>query len=462
MVAIRYSHERQELRTSNLGSARQAREERPGARPRRRGASPACGSSARGAPVRTSRSGRRKAFSSPFRAAEQLALLCRRRSWAPRSSRRQPLPHGGLPGRWSLQAGGGLDDPVARAVPPVVPSGAAHARPGRRVRLLRGPLRLASRRIEVGGGSYVALDLGGDLEGGVVECDATRPSWLPYVEVRTPRGHRRARALGAAVLLGPGRVKRAGGASSRSPPAGDRVLAAEAALAHQRAEAACRRANHAFSRARAEAAADEDPSSRRGAVAGSDDRRRVAAVRRADCPRRRRPAPAGAPARRTWPLSRTAPRRAPARRRPGTRCRRDRPPRRSRVIAAGSTPRAASPLRRGARSRRPARSAAPGSPAREPPRRPASEPISVSSLIGVEHDRRLRARPSSSAACGRASPGRSRRPARGASLRARATGASARRARRCSPLRRRVPRERRCRPRSPSGNASRSPSLSAR
>ncbi|HTZ85559.1 MAG TPA: VOC family protein [Solirubrobacteraceae bacterium] len=59
--------------------------------------------------------------------------------------------------------------------------------------------RLASRW-----GVYHALALGGALDGGIVECGAPRPLWLPYLEVKeigamTERG----RALGAAVLLEP-------------------------------------------------------------------------------------------------------------------------------------------------------------------------------------------------------------------------------------------------------------------
>jgi predicted enzyme related to lactoylglutathione lyase len=51
-------------------------------------------------------------------------------------------------------------------------------------------------------GSYVTLELGGGLDGGIVECPAPRPLWLPYVEVdniaeRTDR----ARELGGRVML---------------------------------------------------------------------------------------------------------------------------------------------------------------------------------------------------------------------------------------------------------------------
>jgi uncharacterized protein len=61
-----------------------------------------------------------------------------------------------------------------------------------------------TERIDGRRGSYHALALGGPLDGGIVECGATHPMWLPYVEVAeieaiTERG----RALGASVLLEP-------------------------------------------------------------------------------------------------------------------------------------------------------------------------------------------------------------------------------------------------------------------
>jgi hypothetical protein len=53
--------------------------------------------------------------------------------------------------------------------------------------------------------SYLALDLGrGEIGGGIVECEAARPVWLPYVEVpHVGAATERARELGAAVLLEP-------------------------------------------------------------------------------------------------------------------------------------------------------------------------------------------------------------------------------------------------------------------
>ena len=68
-------------------------------------------------------------------------------------------------------------------------------------------------------GSYVALDLDGDVGGGIVECGTERPMWLPYVEVDDVDGFTAtARRLGAKVLLEP-----------REGPAGRRSVVATAA-----------------------------------------------------------------------------------------------------------------------------------------------------------------------------------------------------------------------------------------
>ena len=74
--------------------------------------------------------------------------------------------------------------------------------------------------VPVPAGSYVALELGGGLGGGIVECAARRPLWLPYVEVGdVGEATDRACALGARVTLEP-----------REGPAGWRsVVAAPAA-----------------------------------------------------------------------------------------------------------------------------------------------------------------------------------------------------------------------------------------
>jgi predicted enzyme related to lactoylglutathione lyase len=75
-------------------------------------------------------------------------------------------------------------------------------------------------RIDTPAGSYESLDPGRGIGGGIVECDTSRPLWLPYVQVQdVARATERAGALGAAVLLAP-----------REGPAGWRsVVAAPAA-----------------------------------------------------------------------------------------------------------------------------------------------------------------------------------------------------------------------------------------
>jgi len=58
--------------------------------------------------------------------------------------------------------------------------------------------------VRAAAGSYLALDTGAPLGGGVVECCTRRPLWLPYVEVdRVDWSTERARELGAVVLLEP-------------------------------------------------------------------------------------------------------------------------------------------------------------------------------------------------------------------------------------------------------------------
>jgi uncharacterized protein len=71
-------------------------------------------------------------------------------------------------------------------------------------------------RIETDHGSYTALDMGNGIGGGIVECRARRPIWLPYVEVRDIHQVTRvARGLGAHVLV-----------DSREGPAGWRTVIA--------------------------------------------------------------------------------------------------------------------------------------------------------------------------------------------------------------------------------------------
>jgi predicted enzyme related to lactoylglutathione lyase len=59
-------------------------------------------------------------------------------------------------------------------------------------------------RVASSAGSYLALEMGGTLGGGVVECATPQSLWLPYVEVDAiADATERARELGARVLLEP-------------------------------------------------------------------------------------------------------------------------------------------------------------------------------------------------------------------------------------------------------------------
>ena len=80
-------------------------------------------------------------------------------------------------------------------------------------------------RVEAGHRSYLALELGRGLGGGIVECATERALWLPYVEISDiTAATEGARASGAAVLLEP----REGPAGWRSvvatPEAGEVAL----------------------------------------------------------------------------------------------------------------------------------------------------------------------------------------------------------------------------------------------
>jgi predicted enzyme related to lactoylglutathione lyase len=77
-----------------------------------------------------------------------------------------------------------------------------------------------AERIDAGGGSYLALDTGGPVGGGIVECATERDVWLPYVEVRdVAEATERARLAGGSVLLEP-REGPAGWRSVVSAPTG--------------------------------------------------------------------------------------------------------------------------------------------------------------------------------------------------------------------------------------------------
>jgi predicted enzyme related to lactoylglutathione lyase len=72
-------------------------------------------------------------------------------------------------------------------------------------------------------GSYLALEMGHRLDGGIVECRTGRPLWLPYVEVaEIDAATDRARGLGASVLLSP-REGPAGWRSVVTTPVGGEI-----------------------------------------------------------------------------------------------------------------------------------------------------------------------------------------------------------------------------------------------
>ena len=76
------------------------------------------------------------------------------------------------------------------------------------------------QRIDTRHGSYLSLEMGNGLGGGIVECATRRPMWLPYVEVDAiAAATDRARRLGARVLLEP-REGPAGWRSVIATPAG--------------------------------------------------------------------------------------------------------------------------------------------------------------------------------------------------------------------------------------------------
>jgi predicted enzyme related to lactoylglutathione lyase len=78
-------------------------------------------------------------------------------------------------------------------------------------------------RITAVGRTYLALETGARVGGGVVECETPHALWLPYVEVpEVTAATERARALGARVLLEP-REGPAGWRSVVAAPAGGEI-----------------------------------------------------------------------------------------------------------------------------------------------------------------------------------------------------------------------------------------------
>jgi predicted enzyme related to lactoylglutathione lyase len=84
-------------------------------------------------------------------------------------------------------------------------------------------LRWQPEQVDVDRRSYMALDLGSDIGGGMVECGTARPLWIPYVEVdQIEHATARAKELGATVLLEP-REGPAGWRSVVAAPAGGEI-----------------------------------------------------------------------------------------------------------------------------------------------------------------------------------------------------------------------------------------------
>ena len=80
-----------------------------------------------------------------------------------------------------------------------------------------------TERVDAGPAAYQALEWGGALEGGVVECGTSRSLWLPYVEVaEIGAATERATGAGASIMFGP-REGPAGWRSVVSVPDGAEV-----------------------------------------------------------------------------------------------------------------------------------------------------------------------------------------------------------------------------------------------
>ena len=78
-------------------------------------------------------------------------------------------------------------------------------------------------QVGTGRRSYLALELGHGLGGGIVQCSTERSLWLPYVEVaEIAPATEHARASGAAILLEP-REGPTGWRSVVATPAGGEI-----------------------------------------------------------------------------------------------------------------------------------------------------------------------------------------------------------------------------------------------
>jgi predicted enzyme related to lactoylglutathione lyase len=87
-------------------------------------------------------------------------------------------------------------------------------------------------RVHAGGGSYLAMETGGEVSGGVVESEAARALWLPYVEADDVVDHRaRPRARGGCAAAAAGGACRLARRGERTGRWGARLLAAQTLIA---------------------------------------------------------------------------------------------------------------------------------------------------------------------------------------------------------------------------------------
>ena len=126
-----------------------------------------------------------------------------------------------------------------------------------------------SERIECPAGTYHALELGGGVGGGIVECATRRPVWLPYVEVADVHGAtERARELGATLLLEP-REGPSGWRSAVALPAGGEIALWQPKLRRRAGQAPGGAGSVSSTRLTASSTGTSPPSSSSGLSGGS-------------------------------------------------------------------------------------------------------------------------------------------------------------------------------------------------
>jgi predicted enzyme related to lactoylglutathione lyase len=131
------------------------------------------------------------------------------------------------PGRWIRQAPG-IDtgvSPDPRLPRPVVHL-ELHTPDQVRAGTFYGELlNWRPRWVRAASSSYLTVDLGCPIGGGVVECATRRPLWLPYVEVdQVETATEDARRLGATVILEPSEGPSGWRSVVCSPDAGEVAL----------------------------------------------------------------------------------------------------------------------------------------------------------------------------------------------------------------------------------------------